>query len=310
MAFGDLSFGFGRSDLLRLVSGPAALASFQTFLQACSPRDGAWFGSRSCKTSIWPGDSLLCYTDGSFTPANEDQPALLGWAVAFFRGVAGTEDCFECMGIASGPFPLFFQDDEHLPSAFIAECCALCYAALLNVVLFPGTNVTLVSDFTAAITTATGGAAAGSLKVQHILRGLHALRPASSDGRVTYWHTKSHSKEVPNEKIDTASRMASHGRFLGTCTFSQPELWCRGDGQALIWAATAAVRGDTMLLQFVVLASGMTLTFLACVQRSALLRLLRCLQITVSCPPLRLEFSLLGVAGKGGQTRYSCPSSG
>ena len=145
-AFGQLHFGFGRSDVLALTRGPAALACFQTFLHTCSPQDRAWFAGRECRTSVCQGASLLCYTDGSFTPARGDQPALMGWAVAFFRRAEDVHDRLTCLGVASGPFPSFLQDEVHLPTAFLAECCALCYAALLNVVLFPGLDVVFVSD--------------------------------------------------------------------------------------------------------------------------------------------------------------------
>ena len=145
------------------------------------------------------GASLLCYTDGSFTPARGDQPALMGWAVAFFRRAEDVHDRLTCLGVASGPFPSFLQDEVHLPTAFLAECCALCYAALLSVVLFPGLDVVFVSDCVAAIASAQGGAASGSLKVQNILRGMHAFRRASSGGRIWFQHTKGHSGEVPNE---------------------------------------------------------------------------------------------------------------
>ena len=234
---------------MELTRGPAALACFQTFLHTCSPQDRAWFAGRECRTSVCQGASLLCYTDGSFTPARGDQPALMGWAVAFFRRAEDVHDRLTCLGVASGPFPSFLQDEVHLPTAFLVECCALCYAALLNVVLFPGLDVVFVSDCVAAIASAKGGAASGSLKVQNILRGMHAFRRASSGGRIWFQHTKGHSGEVPNEIVDTASKLASHGCSLGVCVMRRPELWCHDEGQALIWAATAcqSLRGNAAL---------------------------------------------------------------
>ena len=247
-AFGDLAFGFSRQDVLDLVTAPACLATWDDFLRICDPKTATWFDSKVCQAEADCGHSLLCYTDGSFTPATADTPALLGWAVAFFQS-CDDMDTVECLGVASGPFPAFLRDELHLPTAFLAECCALAYAALLSMVLFPGRGVTYVADCTAALSTAVGGAHIERLKVQQVLRGLHFLRKGSSDGSIQYRHTRSHEGEVPNEVVDVASKKASRGRCLGKVVFSRPELWCSEGGQALIWAATAcrALRGDVEL---------------------------------------------------------------
>ena len=131
-------------------------------------------------------------------------------------------------------------------SAFLAECCALFMAAPASMIAFPACDLTVVSDCSSALGCAAGVMSTGSMKVQGILRALHVLRPASSQGVVHYVHTHTHKGEFANEVVDVASKLAAKGQSLGHLPFQDASFWCHARGQRLLWAATAcrSLRGS------------------------------------------------------------------
>ena len=141
--------------------------------------------------------------------------------------------------------PSILWGDHEGPSAFMAECAALCMALLPDMMRFPHQPITFVTDCKAALDCANGAASSGSLQVQGVMRSLAMLRRASSRGPVRIIHTQSHKGEF----VDTASKLASRGCCAGTIPFPDGEFWCRQRGQNLLWASTAcrALQGSVVM---------------------------------------------------------------
>ena len=132
------------------------------------------------------------------------------------------------------------------PSAFMAECAALCMAFLADLMRVPGQPITFVTDYKAALDCAEGLASSGQLIVQGVMRSLLVLRRASSSGPVHVLHTHSHKGEYANELVDAASKLASRGGCVGATPFPDYDFWCDNRGQNLPWASRA-LQGSVVL---------------------------------------------------------------
>ena len=155
-AFGPLSWDFGRSEIADLLIGEACLQPLSALLALCTPTAAAWFRERSCRTACCLQSDLVCFTDGSFTPACDKGPALMGWAIAFFRLLPASEGDMARLGVAANSVPPCMLSEGDAASAFIAECCALSMAALASMIMFPARDVTFVGDCSSALGCAEG----------------------------------------------------------------------------------------------------------------------------------------------------------
>ena len=213
-SFGQLSLGFGLPELRRLLLCSVSLVGICEILAMSDAETAAWFRARPCITTCELDTPLACFTDGSYTPATSTEGPLMGWAVAFFQALADSLPNLTCIGVASGMVPPILWGDHEAPSAFMAECVALCMALLADMMHFPGQPRTFVTDCKAALDCANGAASSGSMQVQGVMRSLAMLRRASSRGPVQLIHTHSHKGEFANELVDTASKLASRGSCL------------------------------------------------------------------------------------------------
>ena len=248
-AFSGLSLGFGLDDLRRLCLADIDFATVEQVLSGCDEPTRGWFRQQMPVTTCELETNLVCFTDGSFTPAGAGLPAYAGWALAIFRVDKSNGSLSESYGVVSGQILEGFLLPGEEPNAFLAECCALCVAAYVAVVALPTQELTFVSDCLAALACADGSHSTGLSHAQGILRSMHRFRSASSVGRLYYVHTHSHVGEWANEVVHQASKQASKGRALGGLPPLDARLWFADRGMRLTWAALVCRRlqGDVDL---------------------------------------------------------------
>ena len=89
LSFGKLSLGFGVADLRRLLLCSISLVGICEILAMSDAETAAWFCAQPCTTTCDLDTSLVCFTDGSYTPATSTDGPLMGWAAAFFHVFTG-----------------------------------------------------------------------------------------------------------------------------------------------------------------------------------------------------------------------------
>ena len=100
--FGSLELGFGLPELQHLCLSRTCFASVWDVLQLCDEANKGLLRKQAQVTSCRIDTNLVCFTDGSYTPASTERPALLGWAVAFFAVDGGDRNKLACIGVVSG----------------------------------------------------------------------------------------------------------------------------------------------------------------------------------------------------------------
>ncbi|CAE7176445.1 unnamed protein product, partial [Symbiodinium necroappetens] len=177
-----------------------------------------------------PASPLLCFVDGSFTPAANSHNALIGWSCVFLdlekRGVS----------IVSGPRPRWYAQSEVPASAFVAECIAMTAAIWVGSTAFFCRQVLYLSDCQAAIQVASGKAASFANDVALVLRRTASCAEAFLGAPLSIRYVPGHKGHFGNEVADAAAKLASKGNAVGRL------VWSDETGGSVDWWACQAHR--------------------------------------------------------------------
>ena len=244
---GSTPLGFTFITLRRLLRASPAFLDFRDFQAACpavASIPGIYSPAVLPALTAQYGQSLLVYTDGSFTPLPQGR-AKAGWAVIIIDPVAGT------FAAAFGPV-LAFPGEPLQLSPYQAECYALMSAALVTTVAFHNRPCTFLSDCTSAIGAAEGSMAYASGGFAQAMASSHHFRRQTCGQPDLYLHISGHAGVVGNELADRASKMGSDGPEIFCGLLLEPtevKFWLGSGGQKLPWAATTirSLSGDSTL---------------------------------------------------------------
>ena len=191
---------------------------------------------------------LLCYVDGSFTPAANQKPCLLGWSCIF------TDPAYASVSIVSGAAPSWFHALDVDPCAFVAECFALTAAVWVGSTAFWGRHVTYRSDCQAALQVASGRVASIANGVALTLRRTFACFDALIGRPAELQYVPGHCGVFGNEAADAAAKLASVGSPVGALSWEDTEgpnsnSWWANSGQRIEWCGLAmrSLSGDVTL---------------------------------------------------------------
>ncbi|CAE7621446.1 unnamed protein product [Symbiodinium sp. CCMP2592] len=212
---GGVPCPFSASQLWDLLCPKVSLVTLEDLCQLLPAADVRYLSTLDPNPGAIPAQQVWCYTDGSYTPPTQQQSVKMGWACVF---VAGDPFCFS---IVAGCVPPCFLASDDVPSAFIAECCALTAALWMGTTAYRGYSLVYKSDCKAALFVVetgqgnTDGAAAGALRsIRIFVEALAKYPPA-------FEHTPGHTGNFGNELADAAARAAARGVEIGSFHGSQ-----------------------------------------------------------------------------------------
>ncbi|CAE7307735.1 unnamed protein product [Symbiodinium necroappetens] len=187
--------------------------------------------------------AIRCYTDGSFTPASDNSPCLLGWAILFFLPDTAEVLC------AWGSVPGELLEPPLQPSAYIAECYALLVAALLCINRFGNVCAHFLSDCQSALTVVSGHSTCALGGLAEAAANMHTLRRMSAATQDTYEYVPGHSGIAPNEAVDFLSKRgarATHGTCGLQVSLDSLLTWLQNGAPRTPWVGVAirSVCGD------------------------------------------------------------------
>ena len=246
LVLGGAPLGF-TSEQIALFLQPAVCFGTLSDLLAALPTRQA----HSLRASVpAPGNErgLLCYVDGSYTPARHSEGALLGWACIFI------DVTLLCISVVSGPAPPWFPDLSVAPSAFVAECLALTAAIWVGCTAFHGQTLHFLSDCQSAIQVAAGEVSSYTNDVALVLRRTAACFEVLQRSPLAFNYVPGHQGHFGNEAADAAAKLASRGCPVGQLTWqetggSSPFDWWTAGAPRVEWCGVAAraLTGDTTM---------------------------------------------------------------
>ena len=187
---------------------------------------------------------LICYTDGSFTPASPTQVALCGWARAFIDPHARQ------MSVLFGACDLRICPSD-CPSAYLGECSGLLAAALASTAIYQWRPVHFLSDCTSALAVASGAAAYTLGGLAQTCRNAFSLRRAIGHAHDTFAYVPGHSGCFGNDVADALSKCGAKSLpcFGVQTDLHHAELWLSQGGRLLPWlgAVLRSLAGDNSL---------------------------------------------------------------
>ena len=229
--------GFTREQISLFLQPAVRFGTLRDLLESLPPRQAR---SLSSLVSIAGNEhGLLCYVDGSFTPATNLEDALLGWACVFI------DAALSCISIVSGPAPPWFLDLCAAPSAFVAECIALTAATWVGCTAFHGRSALFLSDCQSAIKVAGGEVSSYTSDVALVLRRTAACFETLQGRPLTFEYVPGHQGLFGNEAADAAAKLASKGRPVGQLVWNEtggscPIDWWSQGAPRVEWCGVAA----------------------------------------------------------------------
>ena len=244
LVYGQVSLGFTPRQLHELFRPVFSSLSVREWLaRGLGPRrtDLARLAQNS-------GDSLpngvTCFTDGSFIPAEGEEPERTGWSCIFVNKENRTCD------ILAGALPDWCLDGN-CPSAFKAECCAIIVGLWLGISAGGGKRIAIASDCQAALGIAEGKTAARVPGVAQILEHVAQCCRDAAIQSPEFWYTPGHKNVLGNELADIAAKTAANGHSLGFLSWSRDKYidWWSRQGVSWAWAGLVCrwAKGDDAL---------------------------------------------------------------
>ena len=187
----------------------------------------------------------VCYTDGSFIPADGTETAKCGWACIFVDRQARTVD------MISGTIPQWCEGEDTVLSAFRAECWALVVALWIGTAVWQGQAFTVLSDCQAALAIAEGKVAIHTDGVAHILGHVAGCCREVASVEPNLEYAPGHQGILGNEIADVAAKAAAIGFPAGGILWKADEapFWWRQHGVLWSWAGIVCkwAKGDDAL---------------------------------------------------------------
>ena len=246
--FAGMSLRFTLEDARCLVQAGVPVRSISEVRGRCS-LPGHWnenfFQSQlqDLRTACTQGE-LLCYTDGSFTPASSARAALCGWACVFIDPHAYHLSAL----FGAVDFKVCPSDS---PSAYLGECSGLLAAALASIAAYQWRPVHFLSDCTSALAAASGTAAYTLGGLAQTCRNAFCLRRAVGHAHDTFAYVPGHSGCFGNDLADALSKLGARSPSCCGVQLDEhnAELWLGQGGRLLPWLGVTlrCFAGDTSL---------------------------------------------------------------
>ncbi|CAE7601954.1 unnamed protein product, partial [Symbiodinium necroappetens] len=244
LLLGGTPLGFTSEQISLFLQPAVCFGTLSDLLEALPPRR-----AHSLRASMpAPGNErgLLCYVDGSYTPATRSGGALLGWACVFI------DVALLCVSIVSGPAPPWFLDLSVAPSAFVAECMVLTAATWVGCTAFHGQSIHFLSDCQSAIRVAAGEVSSYTSEVALVLRRTAACFEVLQGSPLVFDYVPGHQGHFGNEVADITAKLASRGCTVGQLVWKETggsHPWWSAGAPHVEWCGVAAraLIGDTAM---------------------------------------------------------------
>ncbi|CAE7942823.1 unnamed protein product, partial [Symbiodinium necroappetens] len=228
LRLGGADLGFTASQAALFLQPQVCFGDFRDLLKRLPP-DTA---KSLCSTfpAAISDSPLLCYVDGSFTPATSSSNALIGWSCVFLDLEKRS------ISIVSGSGPGWYVRSEIPASAFVAECIAMTAAVWVGSTAFFCRQVQYLSDCQAAIQVASGKAASFANDAALVLRRTASCAEAFLGAPLSIRYVPGHKGLFGNEAADAAAKLASKGNAIGSL------VWTDETGDSFDWWVCQAHR--------------------------------------------------------------------
>ena len=253
LSIGATPLGFSLAEVQEFLGADPCGSDWEATLAEHESLLGPWAGllqgMLSEMTGIATAIDVWVYTDGSFTPGDDQHPERMGWACVFLHPAAAGIFC------ASGLVPAFlenFSPGTSQGSAYVAESSALLAAALISIAALVPARVHFMSDCQAAIHVAAGENQTTMDGIAAAAAAVHALRRQLFPDLCSYGYVPGHAGNAANEVADGLSKHAArHSRAsCGLCVDQIVASRWLGKGACLIpWVALVirSLSGDCTL---------------------------------------------------------------
>ncbi|CAE7721597.1 unnamed protein product [Symbiodinium sp. CCMP2592] len=208
-SIGGVACHFTASQLWDLLCPRVSFVTLSDLCQLLPTQDTTFLATLDPHPNVIPTHQVWCFTDGSYTPPRDGHPARLGWACVFSTGDP------PCFSIVAGSVPPFFIAPADVPSAFVAECCALTAAMWLGTTAFRGYHPVYKADCKAALFVAEDGHGLTDRAAAQALRSIRIFTEALAQHPPAFEHVAGHSGNFGNELADAAARLAARGIDVG-----------------------------------------------------------------------------------------------
>ena len=228
LQLGGADLGFTASQAALFLQPQVRFGEFRDLLRRLPPAAAkSLCNAFPAATSDSP---LLCFVDGSCTPATSRSNALLGWSCVLFDPVRCS------ISIVSGPGPGWYARSGVPASAFVAECTAMTAAVWVGSTAFFCRQVQYLSDCQAAIQVASGQAASFANDTALVLRRTASCAEAFVGAPLSIRYVPGHKGHFGNEAADAAAKLASKGHAIGSL------VWTDDTGDPIDWWVCQAHR--------------------------------------------------------------------